>query len=167
MNSIDEQLWDYIDGRCTAEAHERISRLILHDEQYRRQYDELMQLHADFSGIELDEPPMAFTYHVMEGIRAQEAAVPLKAGINKYIIRGIAAFFILTIGVLLFMALSQVNWHAGAATVKLPVEVNITQVRHYFNGPVLKTFLFFDLILGMFLLDAYLRKQAYNKHHAA
>jgi hypothetical protein len=49
MNSIEEKLWNYIDGTCSPQEHEHISQLILHDEEYKQQYAELMQLHNEFS----------------------------------------------------------------------------------------------------------------------
>jgi anti-sigma factor RsiW len=66
MNSIEEQLWNYIDGTCTPGEQQAISMLIETDENYRRQYEELLALNAEFANIELEEPPMAFTYRVME-----------------------------------------------------------------------------------------------------
>jgi len=165
MNSIEEQLWSYIDGTCTAEEREQISRLIAHDEAYKEQYQELLQLHNEFGALELDEPPMAFTYNVMEQIRTQEASVPLKAAINKRIIWGIAGFFILTILAVLVVALRDVNWSSSTTTTALnvPAQLNVTKVNSFFSGPWMKGFLFFDIVLGLFLLDGYLRKNAQSK----
>src|SRR5476651_925461 len=101
MNSIEEQLWNYIDGTCTAAEQEEVARLIEQDSAYRSQYESLLLLNSEFDKIELDEPPMAFAYNVMEQIRTQEALVPLKSGINKNIITGIIGFFVLSISILL------------------------------------------------------------------
>jgi anti-sigma factor RsiW len=73
MSSIEEKLWNYIDGTCTPDEQEAIARLIAQDEIYRRKYNELLKLNAEFAAIELDEPPMAFTYNVMEAIRTENA----------------------------------------------------------------------------------------------
>jgi len=97
MNNIEEILWNYIDGNCTADEQKAISDLIAGDEAYRIKYNELLNLNKAFAGMELDEPPMAFTYNVMETIRTEYAQKPLKAAINKRIIRGISIFFVLTI----------------------------------------------------------------------
>ena len=78
-----------------AEEQKAIDMLIAQDEVYRRKYEELLALNQEFSKMELDEPPMAFTYNVMEAIRAEHAQQPLKAGINKRIIKGISGFFII------------------------------------------------------------------------
>lgn len=163
MSSIEEKLWNYIDGTCPPGEYEQIAHLILHNEEYKRLYAELLQLNNEFKAIELDEPPMAFTYNVMEQIRTEEARVPLKAAINKKIIWGIAGFFVLSILALLIFAISEVKWTSGASTFSLPAQVNVPQLKRYFTGSWLQGFLFFDVVLGLFLFDAYLRRRGYGK----
>src|ERR1700712_5129123 len=97
MNNLEERLWNYIDGTCSAEEQRAIDILIAQDESVRSKYEELLALNSEFSKMEVDEPSMAFTYNVMEGIRAEIAQKPLKAGINKRIIRGISIFFVVSI----------------------------------------------------------------------
>lgn len=46
----------------------------------------------------------------MDSIAGMEPKAATRTYINKYIIRSIAAFFIITIGGLLIYSLSQVNW---------------------------------------------------------
>lgn len=164
MNSIEEKLWAYIDGTCTPAEREQLSALIEHDAEYRQQYEELLQLHNEFGSLELDEPPMALTYNVMEQIRTQEASVPLKAAINKRIIYSIAAFFVLTITVLLIFALRDINWSSGSNnTVQLQDKLKLPQVNNLFTGRWMQGFLFFDVVLGLFLLDSYLRRRDTTK----
>src|ERR1700733_12773064 len=103
MNNIDEKLWEYIDGKCTADEQKTISSLIAGDESFRLKNEELLALNNYFSAMELDEPPMAFTYNVIEAIRTEQAQQPLKAAINKRIIRGISIFFIATLAILLIL----------------------------------------------------------------
>jgi len=105
MNTIEERLWNYIDGTCSEVDRKAVDILIAQDEVYRRKYQELLALNQAFSKMELDEPSMAFTYNVMEAIRAEHAQQPLKAGINKRIIKSISGFFIVSIALLLIMAI--------------------------------------------------------------
>jgi hypothetical protein len=166
MNSIEEKLWNYIDGSCTADEQQAIALLIANDEVYRNKYNELLTLNAEFSAIEQEEPSMAFTYNVMETIRTEHAQQPLKAAINNRIIWGIATFFIITIAALVIFILSSLNWSSGEATqFKMPVEINLSQVKGYFDGPIVKGFLFFDVVMGLFLLDTYLRRRSGIKQH--
>ncbi|RVU00385.1 hypothetical protein EOD41_12970 [Mucilaginibacter limnophilus] len=159
MSSIEEKLWNYIDGNCNADEQQAISLLIERDEIYRRKYKELLALNAEFSAMELDEPPMAFTYNVMEQIRAEVALKPLKTTIDTRIFKGIAAFFIMSIVALIIFALSQVDWSAGqAVNFKLP-EYKMPDTAGLFSGPAFEIFLFFDVVLGLYLSDAWLRRK--------
>jgi len=164
MNSIEEKLWNYIDGTLPVAEQQAIALLIEQDEVYASKYNELLQLNNYFAAIELDEPGMAFTYNVMEGIRTEHALKPLKATIDKRIILGIAGFFILTMAVLLIYALSSVNWTGGSG-FKMPQQLTVeaTQVNSYFKGPAIKAFLFFDVVMALFFIDYYLRRKSIVK----
>jgi len=165
MNMIEEKLWNYIDGTCSDEDRKAIDILIAQDEVYRRKYEELLALNQEFSKMELDEPPMAFTYNVMEAIRAGHAQQPLKAGINKRIIKVISGFFILSIGLLLILAISNVHLGNSSAniSVHLPDTLRLPDIKNYLSKPVLEGFLFFDIVLGLFLFDAWLRRKGVSK----
>jgi len=166
MNNIEEILWNYIDGNCTPDEQKAIGALIEQDEAYRAKYAELLLLNKEFSAIELDEPPMAFTYNVMEGIRAEQASVPLKATVNKRIIWGIAIFFVVTISVMLVFAFASMKWSAPGVNVNLPVHLNLRMpsVSSSTTKMIIEGFVFFDAILALYLLDAYLRKKIAAKH---
>ncbi len=159
MNSIEEKLWNYLDGSCSTKEHEAISHLIATDPTYQQKYQELLAFNQELENMELDAPPMAFTYNVMEAIRTEEASKPLKANIDHRIIKAIAAFFVVTIAALLVIALANSHTSSVHETVQIPVKVQIPTLTNYFSGPVMKGFLFFDVVLALFLLDEYLRKR--------
>jgi len=163
MNNIEELLWNYIDGTCSADEQKTISALIKSDEDVRVKYEEFLNLNREFSTMELDEPSMAFTYNIMEAIRTENAQVPLKATINNRIIWGIAAFFIVSIFVLLIFTMTTISWTGGNTPINIPFSIKMPDISKYLSGPVIKGFLFFDVVLGMFLLDSYLRKRNFLK----
>jgi anti-sigma factor RsiW len=163
MSSIEEKLWNYIDGTCTPDEQEAIARLIAQDEIYRRKYNELLKLNAEFAAIELDEPPMAFTYNVMEAIRTENAQQPLKAAINKNIIRGIGLFFVITISAMLILVFSSIHWHVSATTGTPVASTVLPRLKGVLSGPLMEVFVFFDVVLGLYLLDGYLRKRSQTK----
>ena len=110
--------------------------------------------------MELDEPSMGFTYNVMEGIRAENAQQPLKAAINKRIIRGIGGFFIVTISLLLILMLSTLHFTSASVSVHLPESLKLPDHEKLSSTAMLfKGFLFFDVVLALFLIDAYLRRK--------
>ena len=163
MNTMEEKLWNYIDGTCSEEEKKAIDILIAQDEVYRRKYQELLALNQEFSKMELDEPPMAFTYNVMETIRAEHAQQPLKAAIDKRIIKGISGFFIVSILLLVIYVLSTMRLTSANVSVHLPDSLKLPDIKNYLSKPVLEGFLFFDVVLGLFLFDAYLRKRGVSK----
>jgi hypothetical protein len=163
MNTIEETLWDYIDGNCSADEQKAISTLIASDEAYRLKYKELLSLNHEFSAIELDEPPMAFTYNVMEGIRAEQAQKPLKAAINKRIIMGIAIFFIITITGLLVFTLANIHLPVFDISSGASSGLKMPDLGKYISKPVLQGFLFFDIVLALYLFDGYFRKKNLQK----
>ncbi|WP_428328021.1 anti-sigma factor family protein [Mucilaginibacter sp.] len=163
MNNIEEKLWDYIDGNCSAAEQEAISGLIDSDEVYRDKYQELLLLNQEFATMELDEPPMAFTYNVMEAIRTEQAQVPLKAAINKRLMFAIGAFFVLTILALLIFTFSNVSLSATDVTASAPKDLKMPDINHYISKPIVEGFVFFDIVLALYLLDGYLRKKNLSK----
>ena len=162
MNAIEEKLWDYIDGTCSAEERESIGKLIAGDAVYQKKYHELLALNAEFLAVELDEPSMAFTYNVMETIRTENAMQPLKARVDKRIIRGGGMFFAVTIGILLVYTLTQVNWSAGVGS-PFKFDFTLPKIPDYLNGNVLMAFIFVDIIVALYLFDSYLRKKLTHK----
>jgi anti-sigma factor RsiW len=160
MNNMEELLWNYIDGNCTPDEQVAINELIAQDEAWRLRYQELLKLNIEFSAIELDEPPMAFTYNVMEAVRAGHAQQPLKAAVNKRIILGITIFFVVTIAILLVYTLANINWSASSGiTVTAPSEFKVPDMSSYITKPVIQGFLFFDVVLSLFLFDKWLRNR--------
>jgi hypothetical protein len=162
MSSIEEKLWDYIDGSVTADDQKAISLLIEQDEVYRSKYLELLKLNQEFSAMELDEPSMAFTYNVMEAIRTENAQKPLKATINHALIKVIFAFFVFIIGALVLFLLANIKWTGGNMGIQLDT-IKLPAFKNYFTGPVMKGFFYFDIILGLFFFDSYLRKRSFSK----
>ncbi|WP_295767537.1 hypothetical protein [uncultured Mucilaginibacter sp.] len=159
MRNFEEQLWNYVDGTCTPQEREVIEHLIATDEAYRLKFEEIKAFNLELQDIELDAPPMAFTYNVMEQVRAEEAQKPLKSSINTMVIKGIAAFFVLTITTLVVIALANANWSAGAANqINVPI-IRTSELKNLFSGNVLNGFLFFDLVLALYFFDSYLRKR--------
>lgn len=160
MKNIEEELWNYLDGLGAEQERERISNLIATDQAYRQKYEELLSFNQELESMELDAPPMAFTYNVMEAIRTQEASKPLKAAIDNRIIKSIAAFFIISILLLLGIALADTNWNAIIASkLNMPVNLHVPSLKGVLNNNALKGFVFFDIVLALYLLDGYLRKR--------
>ena len=163
MNTAEEKLWNFIDGTCTPAEREAIELQIAQDAAFAAKYHELFALNSEFAMMELDEPPMAFTYNVMESIRKEHAAVPLKASINNNIIRGIGLFFVLMISAMLIFAISQMRFSGGTSN-SMAIKFSLPNFSSLFSGPVMQVFWFLDIVLGLYLFDNYLRKKRFAKN---
>jgi hypothetical protein len=153
MNNMEEKLWNYIDGTCSDEERIAIAALIEKNESWHKAFNDMTQMDIAISEITLDEPPMAFSYKVMEGIRVHEAAKPLKTATNSYVIGAIAGFFVLTIMVVVALLF---NGAVDNVNAKLPDFYALT------SSSVIKIFFYVDVILLLFFTDAFLRRKRSN-----
>ncbi|GAA4091978.1 hypothetical protein [Mucilaginibacter panaciglaebae] len=163
MSSIEEKLWEYIDGTCTPAEREAIDQLITCDEHYRHKYQELLAFNQEMAtDMELDEPPMAFTYHVMETVRTEYATQhPLKTRVNKSLIGVIGGFFIVSIIAMLVLVLASLDWSAGGQFASN--STHLPDFKNLIGGTTLKIFLFFDTILLLYLADRLLHNGILHK----
>lgn len=163
---MEMRLWDYIDGNIDAAQKMQIEELLCTDARWQNVYKQLLQinqmLHDD---LELEEPSMRFTKNVMEEISKLKIAPATKNYINKKIINGIAAFFMLVIGGLLLYFLTQINWSFGS-NGGLPFDASKLDVSKYLNKQALQIFVMINAVLALILLDKILlRKRHSSKHY--
>ncbi|PWS27854.1 hypothetical protein DHW03_09780 [Pedobacter yonginense] len=154
MNTIEQQLWDYIDGQLEGELKKSIEDKIHSDPQVKLQYEAFLSLNLTLSKLDLEEPSMSFIRNVTEEIASVPAPVSMKTKVDTRIIYGIGGFFVACIfGILGFLAyntnftIPSFNFDLTFDTQKIitPTTINI--------------FLFVDLILGLIFIDYYLRKR--------
>jgi len=160
MNTIEQQLWDYIDGNLDVQQALTIKGKINSDEDVKLLYEELLKTNLALSSLELDEPSMSFTRNVMESIVTAPAPITLKTKVNIHIIYGISGFFIVLILALIGFALSGLDVKNAGLDVKFDVVLNFDQ---YITPTLIYTFLFVDLIIGLVFLDYLLRKRLIRK----
>ena len=157
MSTIDEQIWEYIDGTCSPEEKLAIEAKIASDNNYASTYEELMQVHQMLNAEQLDEPSMSFTRNVMDLVDLEIAPVSLKTKVDQRIILSIAAFFGLAFLAIFVYAITHASY--SFADFKIPkLQVNF-DMSSYITPTFVKIFLFVDLILGLFYLDGFLRRK--------
>lgn len=156
MTTVEEQLWDYIDGSCTAIERSAIEAKIATDENYKAIYEEFLALNLQMAQIELDEPPMAFNRNIMEMVKLETAPVSLKTKIDNRIIYGIAAFFILSALAIFIYAVTYGNLEMPATVKKMNFAVDLDR---FITPASIKIFLFADLVIGFLYLDTLLRRK--------
>lgn len=156
MNTIEQQLWDYIDGNLDESQQKAIEKKIETDAEVKTQYEELLKLNLAFEHIDLDEPSMSFTRNVMESVVLQPAPISLKTKVDKRIIYSISGFFILSILALLGFVLYNTTFTMPDFTAYFSTNLNLEK---FITPTSVYVFLFIDLIIGLVFLDYMLRKK--------
>ena len=156
MNTIEEQLWNYIDGNCTVAEKNEIEAKIKANLQYSTLYKELLLVHQELSKIDFEEPSMSFTRNVMEQVNLELKPVALKTKVDHRIIYSIAGFFILSLVAIFVYVI---------ATTDFSFKFNLPQINFAFyetkiiNPTTIKIFLMIDLVLALIYMDSFLRKR--------
>ena len=157
---MEDRLWEYIDGTCTAEEKQFIDQLIATNNEWRAKYDELLEVHALMRDhLELDEPSMRFTQNVMEEISKYHIAPAAKSYINKRIIWGIGGFFLLTILGFLVYVFAQINWTTAPSGGSAPFNIDKVDFSKLYNSAYANIFMMVNVVLGLMLLDMYLGRK--------
>jgi hypothetical protein len=158
--AIEAQLWDYIDGTCSAPDKERISALIATDITWSGIFNELALLHRSIvAHTESEQPSMRFTKNVMDAVGKAHIAPATKKYINSSVIKGIAALFIAVIIATIGYALVSVNWTPNSDT---NIKINF-DISGLFNSAFFNTFIMVNIVLALVLLDSLLRRK--SKQH--
>jgi len=160
MNTIEQQLWDYIDGNLDESSKKAIEEKIALDAEVRSQYEDLLKLNLVFDGIDLDEPSMSFTRNVMESIALAPAPVAMKTKVDKKIIYSIGGFFMISLLVLFGYVLYNSNLSIPKFAMNIDFNFNLDQ---YITPTAIYAFLFADLVIGLIFLDQFLRKKVAQK----
>jgi hypothetical protein len=163
MNLIEKRIWDYLDGTDTAEQRELTGQLIKSDPLYRQVYNECNSFNSLVSAIDQEEPSMGFSRNVMERINLEPAHASFKSLIDRRIIFGIAGFFLFTITALLVVLFYQIDWTQTTGFKTPEFTMPAIDPAKYLNSTFINTFFFVDIIIGLYLLDGFLRKKLKSK----
>jgi hypothetical protein len=157
QQTTEERLWEYIDGVSSTDEKTVVEQLIETNTEWKAKYHELLEVQQMLQSSELEAPSMRFTKNVMEEISRLHIAPATRNYINKNIIRGIGAFFIITIVGFIVYGFGQIDWttSSGSDTV-LPVNLTKVDFSKMFNNTWVNAFMMINVVLALFLLDRYL-----------
>lgn len=158
MNTIEEQLWSYIDGNCTAEERIEMEQKIATNLQYNAIYAELLAVHQELTKLDYDEPSLSFTRNVMEKVEIELPPVALKTKIDNRIIYGLGALFVLPLLAIFLYALFTSNWNFD-----LPKFAYTLDYKKIFTPVYVQLFILFDVALALVYLDRVWRKKLTKK----
>ncbi|WP_304065392.1 hypothetical protein [Pedobacter glucosidilyticus] len=160
MKSAEEKIWNYIDGLCSKEEALEIERLLREDISFQNLYQEILSFDEHLKSTDLEEPSMGFSFAVMDKIRLQAQPLSLKAQVDKRIIYGIAASFILILSVIMAVAIAQTNWSASSGSFDFNMNYDAFKISEGFSRTAIQAFLFFDIIIMLLTVDYFLRKRS-------
>lgn len=161
MKTIEEEIWEYIDGVCDPAQCLELKAKIDSDPLYHKTYAELMQVHELISAEELDEPSMSFTRNVMEQVNVEIAPVALKTKVDHRIIYAIGGFFILSILAIFIYAIMNSTY--SMPEFKMPQWNFNMAMSAEATSLSMKVFLFLDLVLALIYFDRYIRRVLASK----
>jgi hypothetical protein len=159
---MEERLWDFIDGMSDPEEQALVRRLLTEDSAWRQRYDELLRVDTALQRQELDAPSLRFTKNVMEQIARYHVAPATKTYINKNVIRGITAFFLIMIIGLLIYFFGQFHWTSTSTDNLVPqysIDADKLNWGKALNNTYVNVFILINVILGFVLLDKYLQNR--------
>ena len=162
--SIEQRLWDFIDGISSAEERSVIDKLLESDAEWKAKYRELLQVSELLRTSDLEVPSLRFTKNVMEEIAKLHIAPATKTYINKKIIWGITLFFLVMIAGFLIYGFGQMQWNVANDNT-IVKNVNKLDFSRFFSNTWVNVLMMINLVIGLFLLDNYLgrKRKAFRK----
>jgi len=155
QQSMEERLWEYIDGTATSEDRLRIDALLQSQAEWKDKYSELMEINQLLHSSDLEAPSLRFTKNVMEEITRLQIAPAAKSYINNKIIWGIGIFFITLMVAILGYGFSQMEWTSNGKS-SFTDQLSKIDTSKFFNNDLINVFMMINVLLGLVLLDNYL-----------
>lgn len=158
QRTVEERIWDYIDGNASEEEKSVISKLLESDAEWKSKYGELLDLNNLIRSTELEAPSMRFTKNVMEEISRLQIAPATRTYLNKRIIWGLGIFFIAIFVSVLLYGFGQTDWSGGTET-SFTDKLSRIDIGKFFNNTWINGFMMVNVVLGLFLVDSYLNQK--------
>ncbi len=166
MEQIDQngqmemELWEYIDGLCNEADRQRIAALITTDKLWQLKFEEINEVNLSLaSAMEMEQPSMRFTKNVMEAVANVNIAPATKKYVNNSIVKGIAAFFIISIVSLLGYALASAKWSKEPLGISDKLNIPKVDLSPYFNSSFFNIIIGINVVLGLVILDLVMRRK--------
>ncbi len=126
-----------------------------------------MNIHEMLQKEELEMPSLRFTKNVMEEIAQFQVAPATKNYINKNVIRGFMAFFLIMIGGLFIYFVGQIHWSSNSTGNLFPAysqNANKLNWSMLLNNTYVNIFIGINVILGLNLIDKYMQGKKNDRH---
>ena len=162
---MEMQIWEYLDGVCSAEDRERISMLIDNDAAWGAKYRQCLMLHEGIEQrMELEHPSMRFTMNVMDAVKEEHVAPAAKTYLNKWVIRSIAAIMMVMIGGILIDAMGSLEASSAEGGLFSRMKLDRIATPTLSFRTLMFTFLFCNVLAGLLLLDSIIRRRRHTRN---
>ena len=166
MEQIDQseqmemELWEYIDGLCNEADRLRIAALINTDKLWQQKFEEITEVNSSLaSAMEMEQPSMRFAKNVMEAVANVNIAPATKIYVNSSIVKGIAAFFLISIISLLGYAMVNAKWSNEPLGISDKLNIPKVDLSPYFNSSFFNIIIGINVVLGLVILDLVMRRR--------
>lgn len=158
--NLEERIWQWLDGTCTAMEAEKIQLLVQTHPSWKKSLDEIVALKNLVSEpTALLQPSLRFTKNVMEQISLLPTIS--KNYLNHRLINGIALLFGLLILGIIGYAISIINWNNDPSAAQLPsmkgLSIPIFTLNTLDEQAIVNVALCIVLCLFMLFIDRFLR----------
>jgi hypothetical protein len=157
---MEQRIWEFIDGRSTDAEKAAIIQKLAENPLWKSRYQELLSVHEMLLNETLDMPSLRFTKNVMEEIAQYQVAPATKNYINKNVIGGIGAFFLLMIIGLFIYFIGQIHWSSSSTGNLVPaysIDANKLNWGKLLNNSYVNIFFGITAILALILIDKYMQ----------
>jgi membrane protein insertase Oxa1/YidC/SpoIIIJ len=152
QQTIEERLWNFIDGTAAAEERTVIEQLLQTDAAWKEKYSELLQVNELLQASELEAPSLRFSKNVMEEISKLHIAPATKSYINNKIVWGLGIFFITMLVGFLIYGFGQMTFSGGEET-DISKNLGKLDISKFFTNNWVNAFMMINVVIGLVLLD--------------
>src|SRR4051812_18278006 len=115
---IEKMIWSYLDHECSEAEAMEVSMLLKTDDIWKVKYLEIFELHQTLAEkTELQEPSMRFAKDIMEIVEKEKIVHPVKTYLNRWVIGGIIAFFVVNVSGIIINLLSSQDAAKGGNSI--------------------------------------------------
>lgn len=164
MNNFEQLIWNYLDGIASEEERKRTEQLLESDTEFFELFEELSAIHLQISALDLDEPSMSFSRNLMEKIQLEHSLVPQKSLLGKWLINGIALFFLSAILCVLGILFFKVEWSQSSETDWFDFTMPQFTLGSSSYSFLINLFVFVDIIVVLYFFDIFFSKRMKSKN---
>lgn len=163
MKNFEQLIWNYLDGIASVEERKHLEQLLKSDVEFIALFEEIKSFHLQISALDLDEPSMSFSRNLMEKIQLEHSLVPQKSLLGKWLINGIALFFLSAILCVLGILFFKIEWSQSSETDWFDFTMPQFALGSSSYSFLINLFVFVDIIVVLYFFDVFFSKRMKSK----